>query len=80
MVIGIGSITAGCSLNLVCLSSEIAATLQLRRYLVIYRSKDSKLPDFSREDSVVGDVFFDVPILDNLFGSLSNVQKAKSAC
>ena len=35
---------------------------ELRQCIVLYRSKEPALPDFSKADDEVGDVFFDVRI------------------
>jgi hypothetical protein len=62
MDIGIGSAIVGCRLKQVRLSWKYHTNRKLRRYSVLYRSKETALPDFSKEDDVVGDVFFDVRI------------------
>jgi prolyl oligopeptidase len=59
---GIGSTTVVCSHNQVYihLSLEYDSDADFERSTVLYRSKEPALPDFSKEDNEVGEVFFDV--------------------
>lgn len=68
--VGTGTTTAGYRLNQVCMLNKAALAdtyFHLRKHSseVLYRSKDSELPDFSKETGAGGEVFFDVRTLVN---------------
>lgn len=57
---GIGTITVDCKLSQVRVVASSAINLIDTILQVLYRSKDSTLPDFSQEKGPGGEVFFDV--------------------
>jgi hypothetical protein len=55
---GIGSTIVVYNRNQVCTEMSIGAVFS--KCTVLYRSKEPALPDFSKRDDEVGDIFFDV--------------------
>jgi hypothetical protein len=63
MATGTGSTTAASKPSLVGLVPVLSChhiNNPTGRRIVIYRSKDKKLPNFFQSDELVGDIFFDV--------------------
>ena len=63
MVDGTGTTIVDCKLSQVCHVLELSLLGHIFVFKVLYRSKDSALPDFSQETGPGGEVFFDVSIL-----------------
>jgi len=62
MDVGTGFIIAGCKANRVSTLSRKKKYQQLS-FSVLYRSKETALPDFSKDDTDIGEVFFDPNLL-----------------
>lgn len=76
---GIGFTTVASSRNQVCTLFSLALRTSSYYCTVLYRSKEPALPDFSKGDGNVGDIFFDVRTL-HYFRSLYWIHYLKAKC
>jgi len=61
MDVGTGSTIVVCKLRQVNISSEFSSLkMNYCGVIVLYRSKETVLPDFSKDETLIGEVFFDV--------------------
>lgn len=60
---GTGSTIAVCKPRRVNISNEFSSlNTNYRGVVVLYRSKETALPDFSKDETLIGEVFFDVRV------------------
>ena len=74
MNVGTGSTIAVCKPRRVNISNELRSS-NINYHgvvmIVLYRSKETALPDFSKDETVIGEVFFDVGTLRHHLNDLS---------
>ena len=73
MDVGTGSTIVVCKLRQVNISNKFSSLkINYCGVIVLYRSKETALPDFSKGETLIGEVFFDVRALRYDINDLSN--------